>query len=224
MWVALGARWLAAMTVGAVAMVGCSGSHSVTDGRSPATLSTSSHHSATTTTAVTSVRQTMPSTALSTPSRTTVTLTPTTATTPHCSDQQFTAATVTDHSSYTRGQTVNIAVTMTNSGPTCNGIPPWYCGQSASAYNSSGADVWDWGAGPDSPQDVKACPAAVNQPVPHGSSSSESMYWRQDRCTFDGQGPVVPNPDCPGIQVPGGTYTVVADRGKAPAISIAISG
>lgn len=170
--------------------------------------------------------QSSPATPASTPVRST-TLPPapsTTGTPPSCSDQQFTAQTATDHSDYTRGQTVKINVTMTNSGPTCEGVPPWFCGQHASIYNSSHADVWDSGAGPNSPSDVTGCPAAMNQLIAHGSSSTQSLAWQQDQCTFDNQAFVVPNPDCPGTQVPDGTYAVIGDSGKAPAVSITISG
>lgn len=170
--------------------------------------------------------QSSPATPASTPGRSTTLppAPPTTGTPPPCSNQQFSAQTATDHSDYTRGQTVNINVTMTNSGPTCEGVPPWVCGQHASIYNSSHTDVWDSGAGPNSPSDVTGCPAAMNQLIAHGSSSTQSLAWQQDQCTFDNQAFVVPNPDCPGTQVPDGTYAVIGDSGKAPAVSITISG
>jgi len=121
---------------------------------------------------------------------------------------------------------VNITVTMTNSGPTCEGNPPWFCGQGASVYNSGHSDIWDWGAGPDSPQDVTSCPAGVNQTIAHDASSSEPMPWHQDQCTFEptAQPLALPNPDCSGSQVPDGTYTVIADSGKAQTVGFTISG
>lgn len=141
-----------------------------------------------------------------------------------CSPQQFTSTIVTDHPDYTRGQTVNITMTMTNSGPSCEGVPPWFCGQSASIYDSSHTDVWDSGAGPNNPQDIRSCPAGIQQTIGHGSSSSESLAWQQDRCTFDNQSPAAPNPDCPATQVPDGTYTVAGDSSHASAVTISISG
>lgn len=159
------------------------------------------------------------------PSETTLAPTTTTTVPPSCTNQQFTAEATTDHPTYARGEIVNITVTMSNSGPTCEGVPPWFCGQNASIYNSSHTDVWDWGAGPNQPQDVTGCPAAVSSTIPHGSSSTESMQWHQDQCTFEPSGDMtVPNPDCPQTQVPDGTYTVVADNGRAPSVSIQITG
>ena len=151
---------------------------------------------------------------------------PATSTTvpPPCSTQQYTARATTDQSSYARGRSVIITVTMTNSGPTCEGTPPWWCGQEASAYDSSGTDVWDLGAGPTTPQGVRNCPAALEQTVAHGSSSAERLSWQQDQCTFDPSAqPIGPNPDCPGTQVPDGTYKVVGDAGMAPPVTVTIS-
>lgn len=210
---------------------------SPTASKPPATgpSSTLKDASATTTTSTT-LSTVAPSTTISRPVVTKATTpAPTTASTkpvatsttvpPNCTAGQYTGKVTTDRYSYSRGQIVNITVTLTNTGPTCEGVPPWFCGQEASAYDSSGNDVWDWGAGPDSPQDVKSCPAASNQVIPHGASDTESMQWSQDRCTFepDGQPPTLPNPDCPGTQVPSGTYKVVDDHDMAWAATIVLS-
>lgn len=148
----------------------------------------------------------------------------TTTVPPPCSGQQYTARATADQSRYARGQRVIITVTMTNGGPACEGLPPGWCGQGASAYDSSGTDVWDSDAGPNSSQDIKNCPAAIEQTVAHGSSSTQRLSWQQDLCTFDPSAqPVGPNPDCPATRVPEGTYKVVADGGMAPPVTVTIA-
>jgi hypothetical protein len=144
---------------------------------------------------------------------------------PRCTNQQFTARATTDHPTYTRGQTVNITVTVTNSGLTCEGgVAPDTCGP-VSIYDISHTDVWDLGAGPDSPLGLYNCGGALIQTIVHGWSSTQRIGWSQDRCTLEMNGKqVVPNPNCPGTQVPDGTYTVVADNGAAPTVTIDIAG
>lgn len=144
---------------------------------------------------------------------TTIPATSTTAP-PPCSDQQFSTRVATDHPTYTRGQTVAITVTTTNSGPTCYGLPPWEgCGYPVSAYNSSHTDVWDWHAGSNTlPIN---CPADIYQNIPHGASGTTPVSWAQDQCTSPNNYSIATNPNCPGTQVPDGVYNLVVDTNKA---------
>jgi hypothetical protein len=123
----------------------------------------------------------------------------------------FVAAVRTSQPSYASGQTVIITVTQANDGPACT-IPPQPCGPPAafaSARNSAGKDVWDSSASKTSPG-VGTCPPGPVPPMTWTAhySDTQKLGWMQDECT---QGPVLPgrtNPDCPGTQVPAGTYRI----------------
>lgn len=133
----------------------------------------------------------------------------------------------TDKSSYAPGQTVMISVTQVNEGPACHGIPPDWCGTLqafASAINPAGDDVWDYGAGKTIPGQV-TCPfvAAPGPRWPAGYSSTQTLDWSQDKCA-DARAfhPGRANPDCPGTQVPAGTYRIVGN-GTSALATITIS-
>jgi hypothetical protein len=122
---------------------------------------------------------------------------------------------------------VIISVTQVNEGPACNGLPPEWCGNLrafASAWNSAGEDVWDNGAGK-TVQGISTCPfaAAPGPGWPAHYSSTRNLDWSQDKCALDETGqPSHANPNCPGTQVPGGTYRIVGNQTSAP-ITITIS-
>jgi hypothetical protein len=128
---------------------------------------------------------------------------------------------VTNHRRYSRGQIVNITVTLTYEGPNCTAYAVPGCWEGASAYNSFGTDVWDSGAGPDDDQDAteKTCGPLPLSPVrvAHGSSRNDSFQWTQLRCSFPPFPPSDPpsNPDCPDTQVPSGVYKIVGDDNPA---------
>ncbi len=68
----------------------------------------------------------------------------------------------TNKPSYAPSQTVIMSVTQVNEGPACYGIPPEWCGNLhafASAINSAGEDVWDYGASKTIPGQI-TCPFA----------------------------------------------------------------
>jgi hypothetical protein len=119
------------------------------------------------------------------------------------------------------GQTVRFTVTISNSGPSCNGTEPWFCGQSASIANASGIDVWDFGAGPQSPIGVRSCPADFVHVVRHGATNRAQFTWHQDRCTFEKPSRYkVPDPECRKTQVPAGRYTIEADSAATATITL----
>lgn len=147
----------------------------------------------------------------------------TTTTLPSCG--QFTSTVTTDRSSYSTGQTVSITITVTNAGPACSGKPPMWCGADASAYNSANQDVWDWGASPSQPSDIRNCPMDTGpETIAHNSSATVSTTWQQDQCTFDpsqtGSGS---NPDCPQTQVPAGVYKISANGSSTGQATITIA-
>lgn len=155
------------------------------------------------------------------PAIATTTLAPATTTTiPQCSDAQYSYQLGTDSTYYNKNQIVYITATITNEGPTCQGGPPWSCGQKAWVDNSSGTDVWDSGATPvnGGPTNCPAFPS-TNQ---HGSSDTQTFQWQQDNCTFDPGGtPGTPNPNCPQSPVPGGQYTVHSGNAEPVTITLA---
>jgi hypothetical protein len=126
----------------------------------------------------------------------------------------FVASVRTSEPSYAPGQPVIISVTQANDGPGCV-TAPLTCGPPpafASAYNSAGDDVWDYGASKAIPGNI-TCPP---EPAPGQTwlahySDTQILDWSQDKCR-DGAEPFQPghaNPDCPGTQVPAGTYRIV---------------
>jgi hypothetical protein len=143
--------------------------------------------------------------------------------------EHFVTTVRTDESSYAPGQRVIISVTQVNEGPACYGIPPQWCGNLqafASADNSAGDDVWDYGASKTIPGQ-NTCPfaPAPGPEWPAHYANTQKLDWSQDMCALadeTGQ-PGQPNPNCPGTQVPAGTYRVVGNVTSAPA-TITISG
>jgi hypothetical protein len=125
----------------------------------------------------------------------------------------------TSESSYAPGQTVIISVTQANEGPACS-TPPQPCGPQTlvSAYNSAGEDVWDYGASKFEGQ-ITCFPPPVPSPMwPAHYLNTQELDWSQDKCVQDGAGlGDHANPDCPGTQVPAGTYRIVGDGTSATA-------
>jgi hypothetical protein len=129
----------------------------------------------------------------------------------------------TSESSYAPGQTVIVSVTQVNEGPTCYGLPPEWCGNLqafASAYNSAGEDVWDYGASKIIPG-FNTCPfaPAPGPGWPADYSNTQKLDWNQDRCALADKitRPGEANPNCPGTQVPAGRYRVVGNSTSASA-------
>ena len=109
---------------------------------------------------------------------------------------------------------------------------PVTCGVSTafgSAYNSAGEDVWDNGASRTLPGQI-TCPP---EPEPGDTwpayySRTQTLDWSQDACTLDPGPPYtgIPNPDCPGTQVPAGTYRIVSgyqNLWSTPSASVTIT-
>lgn len=125
----------------------------------------------------------------------------------------FVAAVRTSEPSYAPGQLVIISVIQANDGPGCT-IPPQPCGPPAafaSAYNPAGEDVWDSDASKTIPGTEITCPSG---PVPSMTwtahySDTQTLDWSQDKCRDGAALPGHANPDCPGTQVPAGTYRIV---------------
>jgi hypothetical protein len=132
----------------------------------------------------------------------------------------------TNEPSYAPGQTVIISVTQANAGPACH-TPPLPCGlpPSASAYNSADEDVWDNNAS----KTIEGPPLCLPGPAPSSTwpahySSTQVFDWSQDRCR-DGVGLWGHhNPNCPGTQVPAGTYRIVGGNGPSASATITNSG
>jgi hypothetical protein len=135
--------------------------------------------------------------------------------------EHFVTTVSTNASSYAPGQIVIISVTQTNEGPTCHGLPPQWCGSLqafASAYNSAGEDVWDYGASKTIPGQI-TCPytPAPGPSWPAHYSNTQKLLWSQGECASDETaGPGKGNPKCPGTQVPAGTYRIVGNGTSAP--------
>jgi hypothetical protein len=125
----------------------------------------------------------------------------------------------TSESSYAPGQTVIISVTQANEGPTCT--TPLVCGYTpvAAAFNSAGKDVWDYGAGKFT--GIPTCFSPTLQTWPAHYLSTRKLDWSQDKCEAGPLGSA--NPNCPGTQVPAGTYRIVGNGTSAPT-TITISG
>jgi hypothetical protein len=136
--------------------------------------------------------------------------------------EHFVTTVRTSESSYAPGQTVIVSVTQVNEGPTCYGLPPEWCGTLrafASAYNSAGEDVWDYGASKTVPG-FNTCPfaPAPGPEWPADYSNTQNLEWGQERCALDETGqPGHANPSCPGTQVPAGTYRIVGNETPASA-------
>jgi hypothetical protein len=117
---------------------------------------------------------------------------------------------------------VIISVTQVNEGPTCYGIPPEWCGNLqafASVINPAGEDVWDYGASKTIPGQI-SCPfaPAPGPRWPAHYSNTQELDWSQERCARETTGqPGHANPNCPGTQVPVGTYRIVGNGTSAPA-------
>jgi hypothetical protein len=129
----------------------------------------------------------------------------------------------TNESSYAPGQTVIISVTQANEGPTCYGIPPEWCGNLqafASAYNSAGEDVWDYGASKTIPGH-NTCPfaPAPGPGWPAHYSNTQKLDWSEDQCALEDETgrPGQTNPNCPGTHVPAGRYRIVGNWTSASA-------
>ena len=133
--------------------------------------------------------------------------------------QHFVTRVATSEPSYAPGQTVIISVTQANEGPVCT--TPLVCGSApaASAYNSAGEDVWDYGAGKFT--GIPTCFSPTLQAWPAGYSNTEKLDWRQDQCAAGPLGRA--NPYCPGSAVPAGTYRIVG-YGTSASATITISG
>jgi hypothetical protein len=137
--------------------------------------------------------------------------------------EHFVTTVRTSESSYAPGQTVIVSVTQANDGPACYGVPPEWCGNLqafASADNSAGEDVWDYGASKTIPGH-NTCPfvPAPGPGWPAHYSNTQKLGWSQDKCALGdetGQ-PGHPNLNCPGTQVPAGTYRIVGNWTSAPA-------
>jgi hypothetical protein len=118
----------------------------------------------------------------------------------------------TNEPSYAPGQTVILSVTQANDGPAC-ALPPQPCGPpsaSVSAYNSAGEDVWDYGARKTVPGHITC--GAGSPPIMTWTASYsdiEILDWSQDKCRYGADQSGAANPDCPGTQLPAGTYRIV---------------
>jgi hypothetical protein len=126
----------------------------------------------------------------------------------------------TSEPSYAPSQPVIISVTLANDGPACTTPLPCPSPPAASAYNPAGDDVWDYGASTFT--GIPTCPSPTLQTWPAHYSSTQELDWSQGKC---GIGPLgQANPNCPGTQVPAGTYRIVSGTGTSVPATITISG
>jgi len=157
------------------------------------------------------------------PSRPTTTVAPTIATTtgppptttttepmPSCQVGQFVLTATTDKGTYAPGETVMVDLSLHDTSPEAcldTGVPVWGC-YGATASNSTGNEVWNSLAGPDSLP--ASCPTTgFPTTVPGNFSTTSQVAWTQDVCTQ----PVTndqPNPYCPQTPVPSGVYQISA--------------
>jgi hypothetical protein len=131
----------------------------------------------------------------------------------------------TNESDYAPGQPVIITVTQANNGPACSTpTPPCGLPSAASAYNSAGEPVWEYGTGKIEGQ-ITCPPAAVASMTWSAHySKTQRLRWSQDRCTQGIGIPGHPNPNCPGTQVPAGTYRIVGGNGPSASVTVTLSG
>jgi len=125
-----------------------------------------------------------------------------------CQASEFAVHLSTDKESYVTGETVNISLSITNSGPACSGIEgTGPCSDGATASNQVGAMVWISNPGP------YGCPALLLRSIPSGWSASDELSWGQDECpAFGGE--------CTHAQVAAGTYSIVGHWSVGPQTNI----
>jgi len=124
-----------------------------------------------------------------------------------CDASHFILRVKTDKATYSIGETVHIALTIMNKGPSCVGtLESGPCVDGATVSNSSGQVVWVSNPGP------LPCPISEPETVPHGWSDSDSASWSQKECPALGS-------QCTNDQVPPGKYSVVGKWGVSdPAV------
>jgi hypothetical protein len=134
--------------------------------------------------------------------------------------EQLVSTVRTSGSSYAPGQAVIISLTLANEGPTCS--TPLLCASPpvASAYNSAGEDVWDYGASKFT--GIPTCFSPALQTWPAHYSDTQKLDWSQDKCETGQLGRA--NPNCPGTQMPAGRYRIVGGTRTSASATITISG
>lgn len=116
-----------------------------------------------------------------------------------CQASHFLFHLKTDKASYSTGETVQISLSIRNTGPPCSGLSGnGPCVDRAIVSTASGQAVWVSNPG------VYACPAQEPQTIPSGSRDSDSFSWTQDECSALGS-------QCTNEQVPPGEYSVVGE-------------
>jgi hypothetical protein len=123
---------------------------------------------------------------------------------PACVGSQFAAAVTTSGSSFAKGQTIPITLSITNVGQPCesfagggnadvlDGCP------SVVAINASGQSVWNSMA---NPYGAGCAAPGIEGAIPSGWSQTYPFSWNQLECPVSGSG-------CTQIQAPPGTYTI----------------
>lgn len=134
-----------------------------------------------------------------------------------CQASAFLVRVSAGQTSYALGESVPIAVSISNAGPTCIGIEgSGPCQEGVAVTGESGQLVWVSNLGP------YACPATVSEGVPSTWRKSARLAWSQVECPkLDAQ--------CTEAQVPPGNYSLVGSwsvgetASKSPSLSVTIS-
>ncbi|MBV8982952.1 MAG: hypothetical protein JO248_00730 [Acidimicrobiia bacterium] len=118
---------------------------------------------------------------------------------PACTSAQLAKTTSTDAQSYRRGTPVGVSTSLTNiSNQTCR-VSLQAC-ISATITDSQGTVVWSA-----VPLNALCAMYIVSQRLRPGAAVTRSWSWNQHVCLFIGQ--------CPGAQVPAGSYTATGHWG-----------
>ena len=117
----------------------------------------------------------------SAPSSTVPPTTSTTAGLPQCQWSNFAVAI---SSAGASGSTVPVTVTVTNTGPTCADVGQKRCACWSAFARDAGSGQTVWILGAPNPPSSSVSVTSPQDPIPPGWTTSTSMVWNEDQCTY----------------------------------------